>query len=278
MKENVVSVKHLWTRLSIKLTRTWYLWSSKASTLFIVRCATRKYSIKFMIWLLTYCVMETHSDVLCHVGIHSWALAPHAWLFKDYIANPKSNGYPYNGLWTKRPIEIQIRTKEMHRCRIRLQLTGRIRKDHGQIRKSPLWEWTGLKILLNFKIPQMVMLRGFRLLSKEISSQSVFMFFTPNGAVQELPKRFRTIDFRHAIHTQVGEKMGAKVNGRMVPSTAKLKTGDGLRLALMPILLVLMSNWIKMVKQSKARNKILIILKNQIRRKRRTKNEPRLCA
>ena len=90
---------------------------------------------------------------------------------------------------------------------------------------------------------------------EDIFSERIYVF-TPNGAVQELPKDSGPIDFAYAIHTQVGEKAtGAKVNGRMVPLTAKLKTGDVVEIVTNANSFGPSRDWIKMVKTTKARNK-----------------------
>ena len=87
---------------------------------------------------------------------------------------------------------------------------------------------------------------------EDIFSERIYVF-TPNGAVQELPKDSGPIDFAYAIHTQVGEKAtGAKVNGRMVPLTAKLKTGDVVEIVTNANSFGPSRDWIKMVKTTKA--------------------------
>ena len=94
-------------------------------------------------------------------------------------------------------------------------------------------------------------------------SERIYVF-TPNGAVQELPKDSGPIDFAYAIHTQVGEKAtGAKVNGRMVPLTAKLKTGDVMKIITNTNSFGPSRDWINIVKTNKARNKIRQFFKNQ---------------
>lgn len=98
---------------------------------------------------------------------------------------------------------------------------------------------------------------------QDIFSERIYVF-TPTGAVQELPKDSGPIDFAYAIHTQVGEKaVGAKVNGRMVPLTAKLKTGDVVEIVTNPNSFGPSRDWIKIVKTNKARNRIRQFLKNQ---------------
>ncbi len=98
---------------------------------------------------------------------------------------------------------------------------------------------------------------------EDIFTERIYVF-TPNGAVQELPRESGPIDFAYAIHTQVGEKAtGAKVNGRMVPLTAKLKTGDVVEIITNPNSFGPSRDWIKIVKTNKARNKIRQFFKNQ---------------
>ena len=88
--------------------------------------------------------------------------------------------------------------------------------------------------------------------------------FTPDGAVRSLPKDSGPIDFAYEIHTKVGEKAtGAKVNGRMVPLTTKLKTGDQVEIVTNPNSFGPSRDWLNMVKTSKARNKIRQFFKNQ---------------
>ena len=88
--------------------------------------------------------------------------------------------------------------------------------------------------------------------------------FTPDGAVRSLPKDSGPIDFAYEIHTKIGEKAtGAKVNGRMVPLTTKLKTGDQVEIITNPNSFGPSRDWLNMVKTSKARNKIRQFFKNQ---------------
>ena len=105
------------------------------------------------------------------------------------------------------------------------------------------------------------------------------LLYTSKGDVQELPKDSGPIDFAYAIHTQVGEKAtGAKVNGRMVPLTAKLKTGDVVEIITNAHSFGPSRDWIKMVKTTKARNKIRQFFKNQDKEASITKGRELLIA
>ena len=216
------------------------------------------------------CVMETHSDVYAMLGYIHELWRPMPGRFKDYIANPKSNGY--QSIHTtvygpKGPIEIQIRTKEMHQVAeygvaahwaYKKGIKGKVDSKESALGMN----W--IKDLVELQDASNGDAMGFvDSVKEDIFSERIYVF-TPNGAVQELPKDSGPIDFAYAIHTQVGEKAtGAKVNGRMVPLTAKLKTGDVVEIVTNANSFGPSRDWIKMVKTTKARNKIRQFFKNQ---------------
>ena len=127
-------------------------------------------------------------------------------------------------------IEIQIRTKEMHQVAeygvaahwaYKKGIKGKVDSKESALGMN----W--IKDLVELQDASNGDAKGFvDSVKEDIFSERIYVF-TPKGDVQELPKDSGPIDFAYAIHTQVGEKAtGAKVNGRMVPLTAKLKTGD----------------------------------------------------
>lgn len=150
--------------------------------------------------------------------------------FKDYIAVPKPNGY--QSLHTTvigpdgRPIEIQIRTPEMHRI-----------ADDGI---AAHWRYkNGRLSVSNAELERIARLRGFIQLARDVEDPADFMeaarndlaanihVFTPNKDVLLLPERATALDFAYHVHTEVGNHAcGAKVNGRMVPLRFTIKTGD----------------------------------------------------
>ncbi len=150
--------------------------------------------------------------------------------FKDYIARPKPNGY--QSVHTTvvgpdgRPVEIQIRTPEMHRI-----------ADDGI---AAHWRYkNGRLAVSNGELERIARLRGFIQLARDVEDPADFMeaarsdlaanihVFTPEKDVLLLPEGATALDFAYHVHTEVGNRAcGAKVNGRMVPLRHPIKTGD----------------------------------------------------
>lgn len=182
--------------------------------------------------------------------------------FKDYIAVPKANGY--QSLHTTiigpggRPLEIQIRTEQMHQVAEygvaahwaykRGNFTGVEETSSGE-------KLDMVREILELKDETKNADEFMKSVKSEIFSDRVYVF-TPKGEVYELPKGAVTLDFAYAIHTDVGSHaVGAKVNNKLVPLDYKLKNGD-------VVGIMTQSNaqpsrdWIDMVKTARARNKI----------------------
>ena len=207
-------------------------------------------------------LVDSVRDCYAALGaIHSlWKPVPGR--FKDYIAMPKSN--MYQSLHTTvvgpggRPIEVQIRTKEMHRTaefgiaahwRYKEGRDGKKAKDAADL----AWLAQMLEWLKDMADPREFM-EGLRI---DLYGGQVFVF-TPKGDVMNLPAGATPVDFAYAIHTEVGHRtIGAKVGGRLVPLDYELRTGDTVE--------VLTSkaqgegpsqDWLKFVATPRARNKI----------------------
>lgn len=178
------------------------------------------------------CILDTQSDVYAMLGYVHEFWKPMPGRFKDYIANRKANGY--QSIHTtvygpKGPIEFQIRTKEMHEVAeygvaahwaYKKGIKGQVNSKESAIGMNWIKEMMELQ-------DQADDAKEFVDSVKENYLAEEIYVFTPDGAVRSLPKDSGPIDFAYEIHTKVGEKAtGAKVNGRMVPLTTKLKTGD----------------------------------------------------
>ena len=152
--------------------------------------------------------------------------------FKDYIAMPKFN--LYQSLHTTvigpngRPVEIQIRTVEMHqRAEFGVAAHWKYKEQAGQTGVTNTEEdlaW--LKHLTDWQAETQDPGEFLDSLRFEIGAKEVYVF-TPKGKVIGLPSGATPVDFAYAVHTEVGHRtMGAKVNGRLVPLESELHSGD----------------------------------------------------
>ena len=206
--------------------------------------------------------VESVRDVYAALGaIHSlWKPVPGR--FKDYIAMPKEN--MYQSLHTTvvgpqgRAIEVQIRTKDMHRTAeygIAAHWRYKEGRDGKKAKEAADLAWLGqmLEWLKDMADPREFM-EGLKI---DLYGGQVFCF-TPKGDVMNLPAGATPVDFAYSIHTEVGHRtIGAKVNGKLVPLDYELRTGDTVD--------ILTSkaqgegpsqDWLRWVKTPRARNKI----------------------
>lgn len=179
--------------------------------------------------------------------------------FKDYIAMPKFN--LYQSLHTTvigpsgKPVELQIRTHEMHR-RAEYGLASHWRYKENQ-RGSEASEMGWLRQIADWQQETADPTDFLDSLRGEISRAEVYVF-TPRGRLLALPQGATPVDFAYAVHTEVGHKtIGAKVNGRLVPLDSTLDNGDTVE-----VLTTSDENahpkrdWLDFVQSTRARNKI----------------------
>lgn len=226
-------------------------------------------------------IVDTIRDCYAALGaVHArWSPVPGR--FKDYIAMPKLN--MYQSLHTTvvgpggKPVEIQIRTWDMHR-RAEFGIAAHWKyKENGQAGRAlstpdksdlkrgsddnqELSEADNLKWIQQLadwtsETPDSNEFLGS--LKEDLGAAEVYVF-TPKGKIVSLPANATPVDFAYAVHTEVGHRtMGARVNGRLVPLDTKLENGDTVE--------VLTSksdnagpsrDWLSFVKSPKARNKI----------------------
>ncbi|PMR71457.1 GTP diphosphokinase [Halomonas heilongjiangensis] len=163
--------------------------------------------------------------------VHSrWHHVPNE--FDDYIANPKKNGYQSLHTAVMGPenkvLEIQIRTFAMH-DEAELGVCAHWRyKGHDTGGKSSSYEekiaWLRQVLEWQEEVGDFGDIREG--LSSDVAPDRIYVF-TPDGHVIDLPRIATPIDFAYRVHTEVGHRCrGAKVNGRIVPLTYKLKTGQ----------------------------------------------------
>lgn len=163
-------------------------------------------------------------------AIHSrWNPVPGR--FKDYIAMPKFN--LYQSLHTTvigpngRPVEIQIRTHEMHqRAEYGVAAHWKYKEQAGDSSVAGEEDLAWLKHLTDWQSETQDPAEFLDSLRFEIGAKDVYVF-TPKGKVVGLPTGATPVDFAYTIHTDVGHRtMGAKVNGRLVPLETRLHSGD----------------------------------------------------
>lgn len=207
-------------------------------------------------------IVKTVRDCYAVLGAVHTEWKPMPGRFKDYIAVPKVNGY--QSLHTTiigpggRPLEIQIRTEQMHEVAeygVAAHWAYKRGNFSGVQETSSGEKLDMVREILEFKDETKDADEFMKSVKSDIFSDRVYVF-TPKGEVYELPKGSVTLDFAYAIHTQVGSHaVGAKVNGKLVPLDYKLKNGD-------VIDIMTQSNaapsrdWVDMVQTAKARNKI----------------------
>ncbi|MCZ6676217.1 MAG: bifunctional (p)ppGpp synthetase/guanosine-3',5'-bis(diphosphate) 3'-pyrophosphohydrolase [Candidatus Poribacteria bacterium] len=187
--------------------------------------------------------------------------------FKDFIGLPKANGY--QSLHTtildrERPVEIQIRTHEMH------QIAEYGIAAHWSYKEGVPSKTDGERIFAWFRdmLDEIQELKDpyqfIRSMKGELFPDEVYVF-TPNGDLHCLPAGSTSIDFAYKIHTEVGQSChGAEVNGGMVPLKYHLQTGDRVKILTHsqghPS-----RDWLRWVKTARARNKIRHWLNEQDR-------------
>ncbi|HUH08682.1 MAG TPA: RelA/SpoT family protein [Egibacteraceae bacterium] len=178
--------------------------------------------------------------------------------FKDYIAMPKFN--LYQSLHTTmvgpegKPLEVQIRTKAMHRT-AEYGIAAHWKYKQAQRTDESEAQW--LSQMLDWQSDTKDSGEFMRNIRLDLYADEVFVF-TPKGDVTALPRGSTPIDFAYAIHTEVGHRtVGARVNGRLVSLEYELRNGETVEILVAKSLDAGPSrDWLDFVGSSRARSKI----------------------
>lgn len=187
--------------------------------------------------------------------------------FKDYIAIPKSNGYQSlhtTILFDNVPVEIQIRTQDMHR-RAEFGIAAHWVYKEKRPKMDSLDEKLGWirEIMENEKYMSTEDI--INSLKVDIYDGEIFVQ-TPKGKVLHMPENATPIDFAYLIHSDIGNKcVGAKVNGKMQPLNKPLLNGDIVEIVTNPASKGPSRDWLKIVKTPQARSKILAFFKKEMK-------------
>jgi len=181
--------------------------------------------------------------------------------FKDYINSPKFN--LYQSLHTTviglegKPIEVQIRTNEMHR-RAEYGIAAHWGyKEQAKDGASTTAEMAWLQRIVDWQQETIDPLEFLETLKLDLEQDEVYVF-TPKGKVMALAAGATPIDFAYSIHTEVGHRcIGAKVNGRLVPLDTPLQSADTVEIITSKVPSAGPSrDWLQIVASPRARNKI----------------------
>ena len=217
-------------------------------------------------------ILDTITDCYNVLGIIHELYHPVPNRFKDYISTPKPNGYQSlqstvvgrSGI----PFEVQIRTHEMHH-EAEYGIAAHWKYKLGIKGSDGLEErLTWVRQLLESQRESEDSVDIIRNIKSDLLPEDVYVF-TPKGDVINLPAGSTVIDFAYAIHTAVGHRMvGAKVSGRIVPITYKIRTGEFVEILTGAENKGPSRDWLNIAQTSGARSKI----RSWFKRERREEN------
>ncbi|HVQ60042.1 MAG TPA: bifunctional (p)ppGpp synthetase/guanosine-3',5'-bis(diphosphate) 3'-pyrophosphohydrolase [Solirubrobacterales bacterium] len=212
-------------------------------------------------------IVGSVKDCYGAIGIIHSLWKPLPGRFKDFVAMPKAN--MYQALHTTvigpegKPLEIQIRTEEMHKL-AEYGIAAHVAYKEGGGADPKREKMTWLRQLVEAEGEQDPA-EFLESLKVDLFEDEVFVF-TPKGEVKNLSAGSTPLDFAYAVHTEVGHScVGAKVNGSIVPLHYQLRSGDIVEVMTAKQKRGPSMDWLKLVRTSRARNKIRAWFKEERR-------------
>lgn len=207
-------------------------------------------------------LVNTVKDCYGALGVVHTLWKPMPGRFKDYVAMPKSNMYQslHTTLMSNQaqPLEIQIRTFEMHRIsEYGIAAHWRYKEGGKGGRKSFEEKLSWLRQMLEWHQEMKDSREFVDTVKTDVFMEEEVFVFTPQGDVIGLPVGSVSIDFAYRIHTDVGNRcIGGKVNGRLVPLEHKLSNGDIVEIITSKQANGPSRDWLNIVAASETKNKI----------------------